>query len=162
MFDAKLPLTVHCLRESYTGDSIIKASKRYYGSTQDGSLYRFTVLSRNEWEFLDFVARLTWKRPVTHSNIKRKNRGLQRKEPKRIRPTDMHINGDHVSQFLRGGPEELRRLIHEPSPELLGYEALSPERKLAELIALGEPLFGSEGDPVLAASQWLQKLVGNM
>lgn len=160
LFDASLPFTVNCLRESCQGDSINKSGKMYYGSTQDGALYQFTVLNRKEWELLDFIARLVWKGPAIQSNVRRRISRHQRKERRKVRPTDMHINGDHIVDLLRSGPSELRRLLEEPSrPNLPGQEPLSPDQKVKMLSALGEPLFGASEDPALAASRWMQKLV---
>ncbi len=163
IFDASLPLTVNCLRESYEGDAITKTGKKYYGSTQDGGLYKFTVLGRKEWEFLNFIAHLVWKKPARQSSIKRKISSHGRKERKKIRATDMHINGDHIVELLRSGPHDLRRLLGEPSrPNLPAPGSLSPDQRLRELSTLGEPLFGASEDPVLAASRWMQKLVSNV
>jgi hypothetical protein len=162
VFDASLPLTVNCLRESYAGDLVTKPGKQYYGSTQDGSLYRFTILSRQEWEFLNFIASLAWKKPGLQSSVKRKGSSLQRKERKKIRPAEMHINGDHIINLLHTGPHELRRLVEEPShPDLPEQGSLSPAQRLKELSVLGDPLFGASEDPVLAASRWMKKLVSN-
>lgn len=162
LFDASLPLTVNCLREACQDGSITKNGKKYYGSTQDGALYQFTVLSRREWKFLNFIAGLAWKKPATESKIKRKSSSVQRKERKRTRPMDMHINGDHIVDLLHSGPRELRRLLEEPSrPDNPGQGSLSPDQRLKELSALGQPLFGTGEDPVLAASRWMQKLVNN-
>ena len=162
LFDARLPLTVNCLRESYSGGSINQAGTKYYGTTQDGALYQFTTLSRTEWEFLDFIARFTWKAPGTRRRVKRKCSSLQSKERKKVRPTHMHINGDHIVDLLRDGPSELRRLLEKPSPSKRpDQESLSPDERLRQLSALGEPLFGTSKDPVLAASRWMQKLVSD-
>jgi CPSF A subunit region len=162
LFEARLPLIVNCLRESYTGDSIHQAGKKYYGSTQDGGLYQFTILSRQEWEFLDFIAKIARKTPVTRPSVKRKSSGLQRRERKKVRPTEMHIKGDQIFDIVRKGPNELRRLIEEASPSSLpGQESRSPDQRVRQLSALGEPLFGTTEDPVLAAARWMQKLVSD-
>ena len=162
LFDAGLPLTLNCLREDCEGGSINKSGTKYYGSTLHGALYQFTILSRQEWEFLDFVARLAWKKPPAAHNAKRKCSSLQRKDRRKLKPTDMHINGDHIVDLLRNGPSELRRLLEEPSyPKGHDQEPLSPCQRLRELSALGEPLFGPSEDPVLAGSRWMQKLVSN-
>ena len=162
LFEARLPLIVNCLKESYTGDSINQAGKKYYGSTEDGGLYQFTVLSRQEWEFLDYIAQLARKKPVTRPSIKRKSASLQRKERKKVRPIEMHVNGDQIIDILRNGPNELRRLVEESSPSrLAGQESSSPDERLRQLSALGEPLFGTSNDPVLAAARWMQKLVSD-
>jgi hypothetical protein len=160
LFDATVPLTVNCLRECCKGSSITKIGTKYYGSTQAGALYQFTILSRKEWEFLSFVAGLTWKKSATEARFKRKSSSSQRKERKKIRPTEMHISGDEIVDLLRDGPEKFRRLVEESSPPNgPEQESLSPGQRLRKLSALGEPLFGSSEDPVLAASGWMQQLV---
>ena len=162
LFDARFPVAINCLRDHGKGSSITTAGKKYYGSTQDGALYQFTVLSRREWEFLNFIAGLLWRKPTIESKVKRKGSSIQRKERKKPRPTDMHISGDHIADLLHSGPDKLRHLLEEPPrPVLPGQESLSPDQKLRELSALGEPLFGTSEDPVLAASQWMQTLVSN-
>jgi hypothetical protein len=164
VFDASLPLTVNCLREASKDGSIIEAGKKYYGSTQDGALYQFTILSQSEWEFLNFIAGLAWKKSATESQLKRKSSSSSghRKERKRTRPMDMHINGDRIVDLLQSGPRELQRLLEEPSRSgHLGEGSLSPNQRLKALSTMGEPLFGASEDPVLAASRWMQKLVSN-
>jgi hypothetical protein len=163
-FDASLPLSVNCLREASQDGTSMEAGKKYYGSTQHGALYQFTILSQREWELLNFIASLAWKKPATESQLKRKSSStsFQRKERKRTRPTDMHINGDRIVDLLHKGPRELRRLLDEPSRSgHLGEASLSPNQRLKALSAMGEPLFGTSEDPVLAASRWMQKLVSN-
>jgi hypothetical protein len=160
LFDVGLPHRVNCLRESHKGGLITKADKTYYGSTLDGTIYQFTVLNRNEWEFLNFIARLSWKRHATQSNARRKISSIQRRQRNTSRPADMHINGDYISDLLCGGPHELRRLLDEPAhPDSSQHEPTSPDQRLRDLSTLGEPLFGPSEDPVLAAFLWMQKLV---
>jgi hypothetical protein len=164
-FDASLSLTVNCLRESCKDGTSMEAGKKYYGSTQHGALYQFTILSQREWEFLNFIAGLAWKKPTKESQLKRKSSSssFQRKDRKRTRPTDMHINGDRIVDLLQKGPHELQRLLDEPSYSGHRGEArLSPNQRLEALSTMGEPLFGTSEDPVLAASRWMQKLVSKI
>jgi len=140
----------------------MEAGKKYYGSTQHGALYQFTILSQKEWEFLNFIAGLAWDKPASESQLKRKSSSssFQRKERKRMRPTDMHIDGDRIVDLLHKGPRELQRLLEEPSRSgQLGGTSLSPNQSLRALSAMGEPLFGISENPVLAASRWMQRLV---
>lgn len=162
LFDASFPVTVNCLRKSHDRDTATQAGNRYYGTTQDGALYQFTVLGRKEWEFLNFLARVSWKRHTEQPRVKRKLSSQQRRQRKKFQATEMHINGDHLVELLHGGPQELRRLLEEPPcPNLEERESLSPDQKLRELSRLGEPLFGKSEDILLAASRWMRKLVSD-
>jgi hypothetical protein len=162
LFDAELPLTINCLRESVGGGSITQSGTKYYGSTQEGALYLFKVLDLKEWEFLNFVARLASRRPATSSRIRPKT-SLGSRGGKRVHPTAMHINGDHIVELLRCGPDELRRIIEKDDVQDIQQQCtLDPGQRLSRLAYLGEPLFGRSEDPILAASQWMRKLVRDL
>lgn len=159
LFDAELPLSINCLRASVEGGLITQSGTRYYGSTQEGALYLFKVLDRKEWDFLDFIARLAWRGPVTSSRI-RPNTSRDNRAGNKVQPTAMHINGDLIVELLRCGPDELRRLIEkEAGPDIQQQTSVAPGQRLSRLASLGEPLFGRSEDPILAASQWMRKLV---
>jgi Mono-functional DNA-alkylating methyl methanesulfonate N-term/CPSF A subunit region len=162
LFDASLPVTVNCLREAKSTSSPTKSRKEYYGSSFDATLYQFSILNRPEWELLDYVAQLAWKKPTSRGSLKRKISGPHRKDRKKTRPIDMHINGDRVVDLLRTGPAELQQLLDEaPLRRTLVDDSLPPEERVRKLAALGRPLFGDTDNPVMAACQWMQKLVSD-
>jgi hypothetical protein len=159
LFDAELPVTINCLRESTKGDSILKPGTRYYGSTQDGAVLLLLILDQKAWAFLNFIARLTWRQPVAQGRVKPKQ-AFHIRQGQKILPTDMHINGDRVSELLRCGPDELRRLIQrDPDSGSQQEDSATRDQRFSQLVALGEPLYGDSKDPILAASRWMQELV---
>ena len=153
-------MVLNCLKGGSKDGSVNKPGTIYYGSTLNGALYRFTVLSGKEWELLNFILCLAGKRHALRHNAKRKTSRLKRKDPRKIRPTDMHINGDDIADVLRYGTDDLRRLLESPShPNLPGQESSSPDQRFGELSALGAHVFGTSEDTVFAATQWVLNLI---
>lgn len=162
-FDASLPVVLNNLRGGSKDGSVNKPGTVYYGSTLNGTLYRFTVLSRKEWELLNFILRLAGKRHAPRHNAKHKSSRLKRKDLRKVRPSDMHVNGDDIAELSRYGPGELRHLLESlVHPDIPGQESSSPDEKFGELSVLGAQVFGKSDDPVFAAIQWMQKLVSTV
>ena len=178
VFKISVPLMISCLRQRSDHETITVAGKKHYGSTYDGALFEYTVLDSAEWQLLDFIARLTWKKATAASRrhkLRRSCRGrgssgtqydVEADRPG-IRPSRMHIDGDKmINMLLNSGPSMIRQGIEDETLMDAGglddIECLSSDERLKQLSVLVETVCGPAAygmDPVISVCQWMHDLL---
>ncbi|KAI9831765.1 MAG: hypothetical protein M1819_004662 [Sarea resinae] len=130
------------------------------GTSADGSVYEFTLVSEPTWRLLRFIQNMAVRNskvcPFAHSSRTRRHI-----EPQSGKPQSFHIDGDILARLLNLGQDELRRMLElEPRSESKYVDFDSSEarcERFAELtgLALGEKF----EDPVGAAMDYISYLL---
>ncbi|KAL1957451.1 hypothetical protein VTO42DRAFT_6019 [Malbranchea cinnamomea] len=170
VFAAHIPLSVVRLTRSLKSP-VPGTPQVMYGTTIDGSVYRFTTLGEKEWRLLRFIQNLCLIDPVICPFSKRRRKALEDLDLSRYgKPESMHINGDILSRLVSRGFSHLKNLIQSetignrrPAPIALptapgsaGSVSLAKMRKFSEY---SRPIVGDVEDPYAAVLLWMEDLL---
>lgn len=173
-FEAVIPLTINRLRQSFAPSN--KPSRQYYyGSTIDGTFYRFIIIGRAEWKLLRFLEDLTPIKSVDEEHSDSESSDLSggswdvdspdssprqsTAKSEHAYPLKMHVRGDILAMLLEQGDNNLWNLLR-PEVKLEGDIGHDETReRYAEFQNLAREVVGIVAEPVLAVSRWLRKLL---
>lgn len=124
------------------------------GSSSDGTLYQFLILSETSWKLFRFVQNMAVRNPLIcpfqHSNPPRKHI-----DPSTNRKHYMHVDGDILGRMIDlGGASVLQAMLEqEPHPDSRFVDYDTAAARCAKFRELVHDVVGRDGpdDPVQAA-----------
>lgn len=117
--EAHLPVSIIRLNASQDSYPQIASSSSFspspitYGTTIDGALYRFSVLSESEWRLLRFVQNLSSQDSVLSPFLSARKKRWTWADivPQDVKPSAMHVDGDILSRLLHKGAAYFREML---------------------------------------------------
>lgn len=172
LFEAVLPACITQLRQgfvrppwrvpTYPQQENPKARPAILGSSADGALYQFEILTMVKWRLLRFIQNMALRHPevcpFTHQGPHRVHL-----EPSMAKGEYMHVDGDILARIVeRGGTDLLRRMLKvETSAELRFVDFDSPQERKNRFEQLVKEalMLGHGEDPVEVAMMYLTRAV---
>ncbi|KAK2872057.1 hypothetical protein FQN49_002590 [Arthroderma sp. PD_2] len=128
-----------------------------YGTTLDGTLYKFQTLTDHEWRILRFIQASC----VGDANIcpfRRKRRtAVDELGPSGEKPEYMHVDGDILARLSSRGARYLEEMMRR-SP-LDGTAIPHAEKKVERFIEFARLVVGETKDPFMDVMLWMENLL---
>lgn len=157
--EAHLPLSVMKLRTGSKPSPLSFPSQVLYGTTINGTTYRFLMLGEKEWRLLRLLQNMCVKdlRICPFTPKRKRQRNPVESESVEASPSRMHVDGDTLSRLVARGAGYLHRML--VSGEL--YDPSSPDAGTAQATmerfsVLSEDLLGKSTNQVEAVMKWLR------
>lgn len=157
--EAHLPLSVMKLSLGSKPSPLNPSSRVLYGTTINGTTYRFLTLGEKEWRLLRLLQNMCVKDPrICPFTSKRKRlRNPVESESVEASPSRMHVDGDILSRLVGRGAGYLHRML--VSSDL--YDPTSPDTGTAQATMeqfsmLAEDALGKSTNQVEAVMKWLR------
>ncbi|KAM5475998.1 hypothetical protein MauCBS54593_000681 [Microsporum audouinii] len=155
IFSANTPSAVVRVTRSfrpYHGESGI-----IYGTTLDGTLYKFQALSEHEWRILRFIQGSC----IADVNIcpfRRKRRMTMDEDgPAGGKPEYMHIDGDILARLISHGATYLKEMMRRTTPD--GAPVAYTEKKMERFVEFARLVVGETKDPFTDVLLWMENLL---
>jgi hypothetical protein len=161
VFAAHMPLSVVRLSRSFKRKAT-GTSQYAYGTTIDGTVYRFTTLSEEEWRLLRFIQNLCLADRKICPFTKRRRTTTSEIDPYTLsKPEAMHVNGDILSRLARRGAPYLEYLVTGEMPVRSGTANDTGPSHMA-----GQSVVDSEGNSprlvqIRKFHEFAESVVGN-
>ncbi|EEH43074.2 uncharacterized protein PADG_07894 [Paracoccidioides brasiliensis Pb18] len=169
VFTAHMPLSVIRLSRSSrpraaAAGTAPKIPEVAYGTTIDGTVYRFMTLSENQWRLLRFIQNVCMQDasicPLTKHN---RRKSIDMLEVTVSKPESLHVNGDILGRLTEGGIGMLRRVMGGKRRNAGDDEKMvedSRERlKLDKFLELAAAVVPNAEDPFVAVMAWMSPMV---
>lgn len=157
--EAHLPLSVMKLSPSSKPSSLSSSSRVLYGSTINGTTYRFLTLTEKDWRLLRLLQNMCIKDPriCPFSPKRKRQHNPVEHESMEGRPSRMHIDGDVLGRLVARGSDYLHKMLE--SEDL--YDSASPEagtvkETLDQFHVLSEDVLGKSTNQVEMVMKWLR------
>ncbi|KAF3482970.1 thermotolerance protein [Arthroderma uncinatum] len=152
---------------AYTPSAVVRVSRSFrpgtrgsgtsYGTTLDGTLYRFQTLTEHEWRILRFIQTSC----VGDANIcpfRRKRRMLADElGPSLEKPEYMHVDGDILARLTRRGAKYLEEMMRRNPPD--GVPMAHAEKKVERFLEFARLVVGDTKDPFMEVTSWMENLL---
>ena len=160
--EAHLPLSVMKLSLGSKPSPLSSSSQVLYGSTINGTMYRFLMLGEKEWRLLHLLQNMCEKDPriCPFTSKRKRRRNPVESESMELSPSRMHVDGDILSRLVSRGAEYLHRML--VSEDL--YDPAFPETgtmraTLERFSTLSRELLGESTNDVEAVMKWLRHVL---
>ncbi|KAL4929473.1 protein thtA [Aspergillus undulatus] len=149
--EAHLPSSVMKLTSSSEASPLSSRSKAFYGTSINGTVYRFLTIEENEWRLLHLLQDLCIRDPVIcpFTPRRKQQRHPVGQEPLELQPSHMHIDGDILRRLVARDSEYLMRM-------LTGEEGQSTDA-LKLFADLAKDVLGGSSNPAEAVMRWLRR-----
>ncbi|PGG99196.1 hypothetical protein GX51_06390 [Blastomyces parvus] len=166
-FTAHMPLSVIRLSRSSRPAATTPGlgSEVTYGTTIDGTVYRFTTLSEPQWRLLRFIQNVCMKEPSICPLARRKRRNsIDTWEVTVSKPESLHVNGDILSRLVEGGIGQLRRVMGAEEAEDRMSESSEGAgsgggEKVSRFLEFAAAVVPGAEDPFVAVMAWMGSMV---
>ncbi|OJJ47720.1 hypothetical protein ASPZODRAFT_1759696 [Penicilliopsis zonata CBS 506.65] len=155
--EAHLPLSVSRLL-LHPDPTPSNHSPSLYGTTLDGTVYRFSPLRETEWRLLRFLQNLAVRDPLISPFTPRRKRryGLADIEPLDDKPSLMHVDGDILTRLADAGTSHLRQML---TARVVPRD-LALERRIFERFSqMAADVLGNPSDPVKEVLVWMRDML---
>ena len=158
--EAHLPWSVIRLNPSSIPPPL-PSSTAVYGTTLDGSVYRFLTLTENEWRLLRFLQNICTADPtVCPLRCVRRRQTPTDTEPTCTKPSHMHVDGDILVRLLERGSFHLQQMLAvSQKSQPPGECSLPSSCGMKRLEELSLEVIGQQRDPVKEVMKWLGNLL---
>lgn len=157
--EAHLPLSVMKLSPGSKPPSLSTSSQVLYGSTINGTTYRFLTLNEKEWRLFRLLQNICVKDPriCPFSPKRQRQRNPVEHESMDGPPSRMHVDGDILGRLVARGSEYLHKML--ASEDL--YDSSSPDsgtvqETLDQFLVLSEDVLGKSTNQVEMVMKWLR------
>ncbi|KDB25585.1 hypothetical protein H109_02592 [Trichophyton interdigitale MR816] len=128
-----------------------------YGTTLDGTLYRFQMLTENEWRILRFIQYSC----LADTNIcpfRRKRRmAVDELCPLPDKPEYMHIDGDILARLISRGARYLEDMMRRTTPD--NAPPAYAEKKVERFVEFARLVVGETNDPFTDILMWMENML---
>lgn len=159
VFTAHVPSSVVRLNRSFK-PGLDGSDEIAYGTTLDGTVYRFTTLREKEWRLLKFIENICVEDDAI-CPFKRKRRvTFDALDPAKSKAEFMQVDGDILDRLTARGTRYLEELINRPPPVLTDADMMEDtNRRVDKFIEFSADALGNTEDPFAAATLWMEKLL---
>lgn len=159
VFAAHVPSTVIRLNRSFK-PGLDGSDEIAYGTTLDGTVYRFTTLREDEWRLLKFIQNVCLS-DETICPFKRKRRNTSDAlDPSHRKPEFMHVDGDILARLTGRGTRYLEEIVKRAPPIQSEADVMEDtNRKLDKFLEFSGAALGSAEDPFAMVMLWMEKLL---
>lgn len=170
LFTAHLPLTVVRLDRSFR-PAALGSSQIAYGTTVDGTVYRFRILSKEEWRLLGFIQNLCFKdRAISPFGPRRRKAISDVDSAKPGKPVAMHVNGDILGRLFQRGVSYLENLVKSDTTgdgratssiyvSSYGIAPMAGDTSEEKFREYSHPIVGDAPYPYVAVMQWMGDMI---
>ncbi|KAI9931792.1 hypothetical protein MW887_010371 [Aspergillus wentii] len=157
--EAHLPLSVTKLCTGSKPSPLSPYSPVLYGTTINGTAYRFLTLGEKEWQVLRLLQNLCERDSLISPFTPRRKR--QRNpvgsDPSQFSSSRMHIDGDILSRLVARGSGHLKQMLATNEFDNPSWpEAGSAQTTMERFSELSKDLLGENPSPVDAVMRWLR------
>ncbi|KAK2737691.1 hypothetical protein FQN57_007439 [Myotisia sp. PD_48] len=132
-----------------------------YGTTIEGSVYRFSTLKEKEWRLLRYIQNTCMQDQTIYPFRKsRRTPGVDELNPSFAKPEFMHIDGDVLSRLSILGAGYLKDMMQRTNPgdPAGGTQVLSGLR-LQKFLEFVHAVFGNVNDPYSVVAGWMERIL---
>ncbi|QSS57507.1 thermotolerance protein [Histoplasma capsulatum var. duboisii H88] len=164
-FTAHMPLSAIRLSRSSrpVATALCSCSEVTYGTSIDGTVYRFMTLTEPQWRLLRFIQNVCMKDPSICSLARRRRRNsVDTWEVTVSKPESLHVNGDILGNLVAGGIRQLRRVMGAEEAENCMAESSDGGRggdKVGKFLEYAAAIVPGSEDPFAAVMSWMRSMV---
>lgn len=153
-FEAHTPLPVRKLNGSFQPTTPRGSPTKgvAYGTTTNGTVYRFTVLGSNEWHLLRLIQNMCMKNPYLCPFIRKRKSMLDEFDFSPSKPSSYHLDGDILSRVTEQGVSCLRSLI---GADKAAPPGSADSQRVQKFVEFAVAVVGETEDPFAAVIEWM-------
>ncbi|OJD13390.1 hypothetical protein AJ78_06145 [Emergomyces pasteurianus Ep9510] len=171
-FTAHMPLSAIRLSRSFrpAAAATSAGSEVTYGTTIDGTVYRFMTLSEPQWRLLRFIQNVCMKDPsICPLARRRRRKSIETWEVTISKPESLHVNGDILGRLVEGGIGHLRRIMGAETAAEEDHMVQSSDggggggggdgEKVGKFLEFAAAVVPGAKDPFVAVMAWMGSMV---